>query len=169
MERRAVDLRRDYPALLALQRQSWGINFPGEPFVESAFRHALERSAPGGDVYVYEKGQELVGWLWLDWRVGRERAHIRHLQVAEAYWGRGVGRQLVEDAFEIGRARRRREITLNVTKSNTRAMRLYASSGFVIKQDMGDRLYMGCNLANEPGAAGSVRDQASGSSSTVIS
>ena len=169
MERRVVDLRRDYPALLALQRQSWGINFPGEPFVESAFRHALERSASSGNVYVYQEGQELVGWLWLDWRVGRERAHIRHLQVAEAYWGRGVGRELVEDAFRLARAKGRREITLNVTKSNERAMQLYASSGFVIKQDMGDRLYMGCNLANELGTDGTLSDQASGSSSTVIS
>ena len=169
MERRAVDLGRDYSALLAMQRQSWRINFPGEPFVESAFRHALERSAPGGDVYVYEEGQELVGWLWLDWRVGRERAHIRHLQVAEAYWGQGVGRELVEDAIRMARVKRRREITLNVTKSNTRAMQLYANSGFLVKQDMGDRLYMGCSLTNEPGTASSAHDQASGSSSTVTS
>lgn len=169
MERRVVDLRRDYPALLAMQRHSWVINFPGEPFVESAFRHALERSAPGRNVFVYEQDGDLVGWLWLDWRVGRERAHIRHLQIAEPYWGQGHGRHLVEDALAMARARQRREITLNVTKSNTRAMQLYANCGFVVKRDMGDRLYMGRELAAEPGGSDAVCDQASESSSTVTS
>jgi ribosomal protein S18 acetylase RimI-like enzyme len=153
MERRVVDLRVDYPALAAMQRVSWEINFPGEPFVESAFRHALERSEPSGDVLVYEQSGEIVGWLWLDWRVGRERAHIRHLQVAQPYWGRGYGRYLVQDAFQLARQKGRREITLNVTKSNQRAMRLYAGNGFVARQDMGDRLHMWCALEPEPEAA----------------
>ncbi len=152
MERRAVDLESDYPALARMQRVSWEINFPGEPFVESAFRHALERAAPSGDVLVYEQGSEIVGWLWLDWRVGRERAHIRHLQVAQSYWGRGYGRYLVQDAFRMARQKGRREITLNVTKSNERAMRLYAGNGFVARQDLGDRLHMCCVVPPEMGS-----------------
>jgi ribosomal protein S18 acetylase RimI-like enzyme len=147
MERRTVDLRTDYATLAAMQRTSWDINFPGEPYVEGAFRHSLERAVSSDDVMVYLEGQELVGWLWLDWRVGRERAHIRHLQVAQAFWGRGYGGYLVREAFRMARNKGRSEITLNVTKSNERAMRLYAGHGFVVKHDLGERLHMHRDLA----------------------
>jgi len=149
MERRLVDLKRDYSTLAAMQRTSWEVNFPGEPYLEGAFRYALERSAPSGAVFVYVQDEELVAWLWLDWRVGRERAHIRHLQVAESCWGRGYGRQLVGDACALALEKGKREITLNVTKSNERAMRLYTGNGFVTKHDMGDRLHMGRKLSSE--------------------
>ena len=154
MERRVVELPSDYPALAAMQRLSWDINFPGEPFVESAFRHALERSASAGMCWYTWRTVTVVGWLWLDWRIGSERAHIRHLQVARAYWGRGYGRWLVQDALGMARTRGRVEITLNVTKSNERAMRLYAGNGFVPKQDLGDRLHMRCAL--EPACSAAV-------------
>jgi len=100
--------------------------------------------------------------------VGSERAHIRHLQVAEPYWGRGYGRYLVQEAFRMAREKGRTEITLNVTKSNERAMRLYAGCGFVTKQDLGDRLHMRRDLTVDDD-----RGPASGadhsSASTVIS
>jgi GNAT superfamily N-acetyltransferase len=146
MERRPAHLPDDLAELLAMQQASWEINFPGEPFSESVFRHALERAVPTGDILVYIEDGVIVGWLWLDWRVGRERAHIRHLQVAEPWWGRGYGRMLVQDAICLARDKGRSELTLNVTKTNARAMQLYASAGFVIRQDMGDRQHMSCDL-----------------------
>ncbi|MGI6367352.1 MAG: GNAT family N-acetyltransferase [Anaerolineae bacterium] len=142
MYRRGLELESDYPALLEMERQSWRINFPGEYFVERAFRRELE-FASEHDIHIYEEDGDIVAWLWLDLYAGRDRAHIRHLQVAEPYWGQGIGRFLVNQALLMAAEAHREQLTLNVTKSNLRAMRLYSRSGFVVLRDMGERQHMG--------------------------
>jgi len=141
MHRRLVELERDYDQLLAMQRQSFPINFPGRAFRPLSFDTALRSSVEYGEVYAYEVEGQLVGWLWLDWSdfgVG----HIRHIQVARAHWGQGYGRAIMEDAIRIVAEAGREAVTLNVTKSNKRAMALYTSLGFAVMEDYGDRQYM---------------------------
>jgi ribosomal protein S18 acetylase RimI-like enzyme len=152
MERRRVELETDYQALEAMQARSWEINFPGELFIDVAFRDALRFALSGKDeMYAYVKDGHLVGWLWLEWRLGRHRAHIRHIQVVEELWGQGYGRRIVCDAIALARAQQRTYLTLNVTKANERAMRLYAGLGFRVSRDMGPRQEMRLDLG--PGQA----------------
>lgn len=157
MERRRVDLEADYPTLAAMQRRSWEINFPGEVFVEPAFRESLRIGAQRDDLFAYVEQGSLVGWLWLDWRLGRHRVHIRHIQVAEERWGQGYGKRIIADAIALARQRGRTVISLNVTKSNARAMRLYAGFGFCVYREFGGRQEMRLDLSSrdlvpEPGA-----------------
>jgi ribosomal protein S18 acetylase RimI-like enzyme len=148
MERRRIDLDTDYAALAVMQERSWEINFPGELFLEPAFRDALRMGARWDDMFAYVDEGRLVGWLWLEWRPSRHRAHIRHIQVAEEYWGQGYGKRIIADAIALAREHGRTMITLNVTKSNERAMRLYAGFGFRLSREMGPRQEMRLDLAD---------------------
>jgi ribosomal protein S18 acetylase RimI-like enzyme len=146
MKRREVDLERDYESLLEMQRSSWTINFPRYGFHEEAFLVSLRTGVRRGETYVYEEDGEMVGWLWLDTTSSAVSGHIRHIQVVDAHWGRGVGRRIMEDAIALCRAAGMRSLTLNVTKSNERAMRLYAGLGFTIMDQNQDRQRMRLHL-----------------------
>ena len=137
MERRALDLDRDYDRLLEMHRLSWEVNFPGRAFSELEFISSL-RTAPKDSVFVYELDSELVGWLWLEARYPGE-CHVRHIQVTQDHWGQGLGRQIMEDAIRVCQAKGVDAITLNVTKSNKRAVNLYTHLGFVVTKDRGER------------------------------
>lgn len=142
MKRRAVDIERDYERLLAVHRGSWHINFPGQEFSESAFRSSLRSAAQHDEIYVYEHEDELVGWLWLDTHTAQESGHIRHIQVVRDYWGEGYGKRIMWDAIATCMERGCRAVTLNVTKSNARAMALYSALKFVVEEDFGERQRM---------------------------
>ncbi len=141
MKRRMVEIDRDYAQLLAMQRLSWEINFPGRAFCEVSFDISLRFAVHSDELYCYEIEDKVVGWLWLTW-TDRDTGHIRHIQVEQAYWGQGLGRQIVEDALALCAERSCRAVTLNVTKSNARAMALYAHLGFVVVEDNGARQRM---------------------------
>ena len=135
MRRRLVDFERDYESLLDMHQRSWEINFPGEPFYEDAFRVSLRSDVRHGQVYAYEDDEGFIGWLWLDIDPRHRAAHIKHIQVVESRWGQGYGRRIVEDAIDLAEHAGCRIMTLNVTKSNERAMALYNSLGFEVAQD----------------------------------
>jgi GNAT superfamily N-acetyltransferase len=111
-----------------MDRLSSEINFPGDPFCEDAFRVSLRSDVRHGDVYIYEDDEGLIGWLWLDIDVRHHSAHIKHIQVEQARWGQGYGRRIVQDAMAIAGHAACRVLTLNVTKSNARAMALMPGS-----------------------------------------
>lgn len=146
MERRAFDYDRDIDLLTEMQARSFEINFPDEPFIERFFRDSLHPLGRGQAVYIYEDDGEVLGWLWLDYTRRYATAHIRHIQVAESRWGEGLGRALLQEALTLARQARCREVTLNVTKANLRAMALYASLGFETQVDVGERQYMTLRL-----------------------
>jgi len=142
MEKRPFDYARDIECVVAMQQRSFEINFPGEVFYEPAFRDSLKRLGKDEIVWVYEDEGRVVGWIWLDLGQGRRRIHVRHLQVIEERWGQGIGRRILEEAIALCRELERAEITLNVTKSNARAMALYRSLGFQKVSDWGERQFM---------------------------
>ena len=158
MERRAADYRRDAERLLAMQRVSWDINFPGRGFRESSFRISLRAGIDHGDVFVYEDAGEVVGWLWLD-RYEAGIVHIRHVQVAHEHWGEGIGRRIMEDAIATASEEGRRAVTLNATKSNERAVTLYTHLGFRVIGDEGERQRMKLDLPQSPVRVGRHRDR----------
>lgn len=146
MKRRVLDYVNDIELLTAMQQRSFEINFPGEPFYERVFRDELRRPGAAQVIYLYEERDELLGWLWLDFARQPASVHIRHIQVAERHWGEGLGRTILEDALALACERRCREITLNVTKSNARAMALYEGLGFEMRIDLGERQFMALRL-----------------------
>lgn len=149
LERRRMDVSSDTDRLLAMHRVSWKINFPGRHLDEWVFASSLEASARRGNVYVYECEGELVAWLWMGYP-GRDTAHVRHVQVAQAYWGRGIARRVMYDAMRLGLERGCRYLTLAVTKSNARAMALYDHLGFRPTADEGARQHMRLDLEEHP-------------------
>jgi ribosomal protein S18 acetylase RimI-like enzyme len=148
LRRRPLDLDSDYTGLVEAQRESWEINFPDDYFSESIFSASLRSAVRRGEVFVYELEGEVAAWLWLDLGRPRSAVHIRHIQVAREHWGKGFGRQVIEDAMAIAIARGARALTLNVTKSNARAMNLYEGLGFEAEEDEGSRQKM--RLALDP-------------------
>lgn len=146
LKRRRARLPEDSVDLLEMQRLSWRINFPDQPFSRDAFLSALERGVYVDRMYVYECRGDIVAWLWLSFRWPRSQAHVRHIQVAKEYWGRGIGRRVMEEAMEICRRKDCDYVTLNVTKSNERAMRLYRGLGFTVVRSDAQRQYMRCPL-----------------------
>lgn len=146
MERRTLDFARDYETLLNMQRFSWKINFPTLQFNEISFRHSLRTAVHREEVYVYEVEDELVGWLWLDLRTPDLGGHVRHIQVKKPFWGQGIGRAIMEDAISLCVDRGCPHITLNVTKANARAVRLYRDLGFEPINDRGERMRMKLKL-----------------------
>ncbi len=142
MQRRPFDYARDIECVVAMQHRSVEINFPGESFYEPAFRDSLKRLRQDEIIWVYEDEGQVVGWIWLDLGQGRRRIHVRHLQVIEERWGQGIGRRILEEAIVFCREIERTEMTLNVTKSNARAMALYQSLGFQKVNDWGERQFM---------------------------
>ena len=132
----------DMDLLTALQSESYAINFPEQTFREALFRPWLSSGIRRGEVWIYTLDGTMVGWLWLDLQRPRRQAHIVHVQVATANWGRGLGRWIVEDAIAQARAAGRSRMTLSVTKANARAMALYESLGFQVLEDQGDRQMM---------------------------
>ncbi len=56
--------------------------------------------------------------------------HVQNVAVHPQHRGRGLGRFLVEEALELGRAARCLGAFLEVRESNTNARQLYVSMGF---------------------------------------
>ncbi|MGC9360478.1 MAG: GNAT family N-acetyltransferase [Anaerolineae bacterium] len=140
--RRPAREATDMDLLTAMQSESYAINFPEQVFSEHLFRPWLGSGIRRGEIWIYTLDGEVVGWLWLDLKRPRRSAHIVHVQVATEHWGRGIGRRIVEDGIAQARDAGRKKLTLTVTKSNARAMTLYAHLGFAVTGDLGDRQMM---------------------------
>jgi GNAT superfamily N-acetyltransferase len=152
MQRRPLDYARDIDLLVEMQYRTFEINFPGERFIERLFRDSLRRLDTGQAVYLYEEEGDLLGWLWLDFSRHHASVHIRHVEVAESHWGEGIGRAIMKDALAIAREGCCREVTLNVTKTNARALTLYEALGFDAQIDLGERQHMTLRLSGVDGA-----------------
>jgi ribosomal protein S18 acetylase RimI-like enzyme len=76
----------------------------------------------------------ITGFLHLhsevDYYTERKNGHVADLVVAEAYEGRGIGRQLLAAAEDWAQARQFDWLTIAVFRENTRAARLYGQVGF---------------------------------------
>ena len=149
MQRRLAEFERDCEKLLSMQRVSREINFSGLPYSEQAFRHSLRSGTRRGQVYVYEIGGELMGYLWIDLTKPETGGHVRHVQVTKEHWGEGLGRAIMEDAIAMCIERGCKAVTLNVTKSNVRAVSLYSHLGFAPVEDKGNRQRMRLGLMDK--------------------
>jgi GNAT superfamily N-acetyltransferase len=80
------------------------------------------------------EGDSVAGFLHLhsevDYYTERENGHVADLVVAEAYEGKGIGRQLLARAEDWARARGYEWLTISVFRENARAARTYAQAGY---------------------------------------
>jgi ribosomal protein S18 acetylase RimI-like enzyme len=147
MKRRYLNVDRDYAQLLAMQRMSYALNFPGQALQEQWFRSALLAAEHDKRIWIYEQDGAVIGWLWLD-RDEPGILHITHIQVREDNWGQGIGRKMLTDAAGIAVREGLGAVTLNVTKTNERAANLYLELGYIVAMEYGDRQLMRLELTS---------------------
>ena len=98
------------------------------PWSRESFRQELERNVAARYLVAETEGQ-VVGyagaWVILD------ESHITNIAVAEAFWGRGIGKALTQALLQYISNLGACYATLEVRVSNERAQRLYKSLGFV--------------------------------------
>jgi ribosomal protein S18 acetylase RimI-like enzyme len=129
----------DGPALAALAERLAHFDLP--PWREASaiatadtreMMSAVRAAAPDNEVFVAERGAEVVGCLHVLATVdffGTRHAHISVLATTTEAEGTGVGRALLEYAEAWARARQHPLITLNVFAANERARRFYERGG----------------------------------------
>jgi ribosomal protein S18 acetylase RimI-like enzyme len=85
-----------------------------------------------------------VGSLWITLASPRQSpgaAFLYEIRIEDQYQGKGYGRKLLAAAEDTARANGRTSLVLSVHGTNTRAIRLYETSGYaVITQQMGKSL-----------------------------
>jgi ribosomal protein S18 acetylase RimI-like enzyme len=98
------------------------VRFPGCGVFEAKFSWMLRERRSGA----------LVGMVLCS-RVGAEVAHITQLCIAQAYRGRGLGRELLGRSAESLLNEGFTTFTLTVTEGNDTAVRLYERFGFTLR------------------------------------
>ena len=118
-------------ARLMIGFRDWqGREEPSDSSIEASVRRLL---ADPSTEYLLA-GDPAAGILQLRFRhavwTGTDDAHLEDLFVSAGARGSGVGRELVEAAFERARERGCARMLLDTNESNEAALRLYESMGF---------------------------------------
>lgn len=86
--------------------------------------------SPVGKCYVYEFGEDVVGFFILD--LFEDRAELIDICVALAHRNKKIGSKLLDRALEVSKNNGCGSITLEVRCDNNFAIKLYKSKGFKI-------------------------------------
>jgi ribosomal protein S18 acetylase RimI-like enzyme len=118
-------------ALLLSEFRDWqGRDAPSD----TSIRSSVDRLLADPDTEYLLAGDPPAGVLQLRFRhavwTGADDAHLEDLFVSAAARGSGVGRELVEAAFDRARTRGAARMLLDTNESNEAALRLYRSMGF---------------------------------------
>ena len=114
---------KDVDAVAAIEQATFA-----RPWSRESFRQELTRNAVARYLVAEEEGKILGyagAWVILD------ESHITNIAVAEAYRGRGIGKQLTQALLQYLSNLGACYATLEVRVSNERAQNLYKSLGFV--------------------------------------
>lgn len=111
----------DVPEILRIERQSYSF-----PWTEGIFRDCLRVNYT---CRVAEIGMAIAGYGIMSVAAGE--AHLLNLCVGEAYRCRGIARRLLAHLLQVAASVGAREAFLEARPSNTSAIRLYQSLGFV--------------------------------------
>lgn len=74
------------------------------------------------------KGDRLYGYIGMHYII--DELEINTVVIHPQYRGRGYGRQLIDQLFEVATKEKNRRIMLEVRSKNTKAIHLYERSGF---------------------------------------
>jgi ribosomal protein S18 acetylase RimI-like enzyme len=131
-----VALRSDEAALTELDRRTWATDNAITPLPEEGSAFFDHWHLPE-QFLVAERDGRLIGFVRVVQPVPVDSgAHVRQIQglaVDPAERRRGLGRALLDAAFNEARRQGAIRITLRVMSVNTKARRLYESLGFVIE------------------------------------
>jgi GNAT superfamily N-acetyltransferase len=138
----------DMPALARLHVRSWQAAYKGQlpqsfldrlnediPRREESWRRILLK--PTGEaeqVWVTVQDGSITGFLYLcpnhDKDADRETGELGAIYLDPGYWGRGIGKNLMEKAVEELKALGFKQATLWVLETNERARRFYEVLGW---------------------------------------
>ncbi|MEU6355299.1 N-acetyltransferase [Streptomyces sp. NPDC047072] len=107
--------------------------FPEFPYPFFVLRQLFD--VHGDDLLVLDDGTDLLGYVLAGTRSDHKRSWILGLGVDARARGRGYGRQLLREALERLRREQVVEAALTVDPSNTPAVELYGSLGFVLTDE----------------------------------
>lgn len=134
----------DLPAIIALIADDGlgrGRDDPSLP-LDAAYLNAYDAMAADGNqaMLVGELGGEVVAYLQITFipglsRKGSWRGQIESVRVASRLRGLGIGRQILEHAIELCRARGCSLVQLTSDKTRAEAHRFYGRLGFVASHD----------------------------------
>jgi ribosomal-protein-alanine N-acetyltransferase len=111
----------DVPEILRIERMSYAF-----PWTEGIFRDCLRVNYT---CRVAEIGVALAGYGIMSVAAGE--AHLLNLCVGEDYRCRGIGQRLLAHLLQVAATVGAREAFLEARPSNTTAIRLYQSLGFI--------------------------------------
>jgi [ribosomal protein S18]-alanine N-acetyltransferase len=111
----------DVLEILRIERMSYAF-----PWTEGIFRDCLRVNYT---CRVAEIGLAIAGYGIMSLSAGE--AHLLNLCIGEDYRCRGIGRRLLAHMLQVAADARAREAFLEARPSNTAAIRLYQSLGFV--------------------------------------
>lgn len=110
--------------------------------LDAAYLNAYDAMAADGNqaMLVGELGGEVVAYLQITFipglsRKGSWRGQIESVRVASRLRGLGIGRQILEHAIELCRARGCSLVQLTSDKTRAEAHRFYGRLGFVASHD----------------------------------
>lgn len=114
----------DLPQILELEQKC----FPDSPWPEKEFLYELHEN-PFSCVQVLEEDGKIVGYI--DWWILYDKAQLANIAVDPDYRGRGYGKQLLEACIRDANEKGCETLSLEARVSNTPAISLYHSYGFI--------------------------------------
>lgn len=115
----------DIDDLVRVEQESFRIG----RFSPEQFRYLITRAK--GRSWVAVEGTTVLGFVIMLMPAGRGSARIYNVATAKAARGRGIGRSLIERAWQWARRNGRQRLYLEVRQTNRPAIRLYERLGFV--------------------------------------
>ncbi|WP_341202377.1 GNAT family N-acetyltransferase [Planomicrobium okeanokoites] len=111
---------------------------PGEAYIDEAgFKRIIEEDAASGSnlFLVAEVDGWIVGFSRCDGNSLKRTAHQVEFGVGvlEAYWGYGIGKNLLKRSIEWADGNHIRKMTLKVLETNKKAILLYEKYGFEVE------------------------------------
>lgn len=114
-------------ALMAAFRSHIGRDWPADSEIQATVERLLED--PQTEFLLAEEGVCQLRYRLSVW-TATEDCWLEDLYVTDGARGTGVGRALIEAAFERARARGCARVQLDVDEANTRAIEVYRAAGF---------------------------------------
>lgn len=103
-------------------------NLKTHDFISEQYWHSnfdmVKEMFPQAEVYVYESGEKVQGFIGLDGE------YIEGIFVSDGMQSQGIGKALLDYAKS-----RKSELRLNVYRKNTRAIRFYQREGFSVRSE----------------------------------
>lgn len=138
--------KQDLPTLQEISIQTFDDTFRSknkpeniDAYLKSAFRLSLleqEFEHPSSEFYFIFYNNQVVGYLKLNTaeaqteNIEKNALEIERLYLLSSFQKKGLGRELMEFAFERARALNKQSIWLGVWEKNTNAIAFYKKYGF---------------------------------------